>query len=470
MMHGDPTYAVVILLVMLAGISLAGLRAMRGGRGKSSEDYFFGGHSLGWPGLAGSLFVTLLWCGLCIGVVTGLGSDRLAWSVLAISLAAGLLVLGRIVGPQYLSHKSNTLPEFLGGTDSDAGARPIVSAGLLALTVLVRIPLSIVIGVRLMHAVFGWDFMTSALLLIAVPGLFVVAGGFSSMVAVHEAAAVATALGFGIGALTGSAGFSLEVAGALGVQGVPWFMLLGGMLTLALWLTCVDQGIVQRTLASRGPDLFRRGAIAASAAVLVATGTAIVSFLVREPVANSATLQPYLSPLVGAGIVAAGIAALSMQFMSAATLTTFDMPWWTREPGDDATRVLMGRLATTVVVLVSIVVASFLLVLGDGVIVWLLALYGVLAGPVAGVAAVRYFWMRVHGRAIVSTLLLMWVLGLFALIVRPAMMTDPASLIWSVTVLVAASVVVLIGATRILSPHVPAVPVTFEKRVGAPKV
>ncbi|HSQ74535.1 MAG TPA: hypothetical protein VLT13_03190, partial [Bacteroidota bacterium] len=110
-MHADPRYAVAILLAMLAGISLSGLRAMRGSRGKSSEEYFFGGHSLGWSGLAGSLFVTLLWCGLCVGAVVGFGTDRVAWCVLAGSLAIGLQVFGHVVGPRYISCRSKTLPE-----------------------------------------------------------------------------------------------------------------------------------------------------------------------------------------------------------------------------------------------------------------------------------------------------------------------------------------------------------------------
>ena len=59
-------------------------------------------------------------------------------------------------------------------------------------------------------------------------------------------------VGLGTGALAGSAGFSLEMAAGSGVQAVPWPVLLFGALLLALWSTCVDQGIVQRTAASRG--------------------------------------------------------------------------------------------------------------------------------------------------------------------------------------------------------------------------
>jgi SSS family solute:Na+ symporter len=401
---------ILIIVLVLAGIGIAALRATRGRKSAGTAEYFFASRSVGWMALAISLAVTTVWGIWSLFAAMPVSPGLPGWIIPGGVAVAGLLLQGMVFAPLYRTAQTTTIPAFLG---ERYGKRVgLLAAGVsVSLTLLVLIPFTILIGSRLLNALLDWELMSSALLMIAIPGLFVIAGGYHAVMATHFAGGIAAAVGAVFLAFHGFFPGDSVLHRLVPEAETSWMELLAGLMVVGLWFTCVDQYAVQRTVAARSSLAVRRGS--AGAALLVALGVCALAFGFgtssgeMELVGNGV-----VAGFVGAAIISFGIASLSGLFMSAATVFAFDLFQAGRKTGDEATQVLVGRLANTVVVIVAIMTASSISMTGVTSIHWMARAVAIALPPVVAILLLGVIWPRMHGGGAFWALGTGWVAGI----------------------------------------------------------
>jgi Na+/proline symporter len=172
---------------------------------------------------------------------------------------------------------------------------------------------------------------------------------------------------------------------------------------------------------------------------------------------------------LGSSILALAMAIISTDLVSVSTLLTMDLFGRAREEADGSALVLGGRLTATVSVFVSIVAASFLALLGEKVVPWLLDGYVVLAAPVVTVALFGFFWPRMRGRGGFWALVAGLVVGALHWIAEPQMMPLRSSILVTALALFAVTGIVLVGSNFPSAGGKAGRGVTFGKRVEVRK-
>ena len=470
MPNGASPYLLIVGTLVILAVVVAGLRGMRGGRGRSITDYFLGGHASGWRDLTASLVVTTLWGAWGAGLELSFGADVFSWGLLAGVTIAGLLLLGFVLAPAYRDAGVMTIPAFLGKWCGDGRVRASVSLTLIVLTLFVRIPLTIIIGGRMLNTFFGWDPVTSALLVIVVPGFFAVAGGYAAMMAVHGMVSIVAVTGLLCAGTAGLLGSDLLAVTPNGGGGTEWMILVSGLLLNTFWTTGIDQSVVQRTAAAGSGTEARRGALTA-AGVIGSIALVVMILVAWRPfgTASAGFWGGAVGSFLGSSILALAMAIISTDLVSVSTLFTMDLFGRGREQADGSAFVLAGRLMATVSVFVSIVAASFLALLGEKVVPWLLDGYVVLAAPVVTVALFVFIWPRVRGRGAFWALVAGLTAGAFHWIVEPQMMPLRTSVLLTALVVFAVTGIVLVGVSFVTAEGPANRRVSFGKRVEVRK-
>jgi len=469
MLNGAAPYLLFVVTPVMLAVVIAGLRGMRGGRGRNITEYFLGGQTSGWRDLAASLVVTTLWGVWGVGLELSLGADVFSWGLLTGATIAGLMLLGFVLAPAYRDAGVMTIPAFLGKRYGDGRVRVSVSLTLIVLTLFVRIPLTIIVGGRMLNTFFGWDPVTSALLMIVVPGFFAVAGGYAAMMAVHGVVSIVAVAGLLCAGAAGLIGSDLLAVAPNG-SGTGWMMLVSGLLLNTFWTTGIDQSVVQRTAAAGSGTEARRGAFTAAAVIGCIALSVMILVAWRPSGAAAAGFWGGATvSFLGSSILALAMAIISTDLVSVSTLFTMDLFGRAREQADGSAFVLAGRLMATVSVFVSIVAASFLALLGEKVVPWLLDGYVVLAAPVVTVALFGFVWPRMRGRGAFWALVAGFIVGAFHWIAEPPMMPLRTSVLLTALVLFAVTGIVLLGVSFLTGEGTAGRGVTFGKRVEVRK-
>lgn len=445
----SPTYEMLIVWLTLIGIGVAGLRASRRNKGKTTVEYFFAGRNVGWLALGLSLFVTTLWSIWSIAVGLSASGDISAWVITGTVASLGLLSLGVVFAPLFRKTDASTIPRYLGERFSKrVGAG--VAVVLIFLTLLVRIPLTILVGTQLLHLLLGWDLMASALLMIVVPGVLVVAGGYKAVMAAQGAGGIAAAVGL---IFLASSGYHLSASFAQGMPThadiVQWPM-LAGVLVLGAWYTCFDQFVVQRAFAGRSCATVRGGTgLAAGLVFLGVAALAMGSDLGASAANTSHAGNPIMAGFVGAGIISFGIASLAGHFMTVATIFTLDLLPAQRKVDGEPALVLAGRLTNTVVVILALLAASSVVFAGGWSIEWMAYCFTVAVPPLVAVLAIGLLWPRMHGRGAAWALALGWIVGIIQAFVTPQ---GIEGMIQNATVTFVSSAFVFVAVSLIFPP------------------
>ena len=406
------TYEFLIIVLGLAGMGIAGLVAMRRGKGYDTSGYFLAGRTIGPLALGVSLAVTTLWgvWSLSIGMPVSFGLG--GWIVLGAVAIVGLLLLGFVFAPIYRTADVVTVPAFLRGRyGSSVGlAAALVS---IVLTLVIRIPFTILVGSRFLNLLFGWELMSSALLLIVIPGLFVVAGGYPAIIASQGVGGIAAGAGLIFLAFNGFSYGETFPHPIFNESESSWVPLLTGMSVIGVWFMCIDQFVVQRAFAARSCATIR----SASGLAAVLVGIGVVAFaagfkdplIVANPVAGSHSVA---SGFIGGGVIAFVMASLSSDFMALSTLFTMDVVYANRTRTGEAVAVLVGRLSNTGIVILAILAASSVAFIGAGNIN--LMVQGVTAAvpPLVAVMSIGLLWPRMHRRGAIWALCVGWITAL----------------------------------------------------------
>ncbi len=382
-------YAPIIVLLTLAGVGIAGFRALRSSRVNGSVDYFLGGRMSGWWVLSGSFFVTALWAVWCTGVEMGFRSGVWLWTGLGAAMAACFLFVGLVLAPAYRQGGAFTLPSLIGEQSGSPALGATLSVASTVLTVLVRIPLTILLAGRMMQLIFGWDPVTAGLLIIVVPGVFAVAGGYAAVFAVQSGAAVAAVAGLIFFGSSGALDMMLPASAVPGLAGADPLLSFVVFVLVGLWSAGVEQSGFQRVNASASSSAPRRALIAVAGAMIVA------GLAVGVGAASRGTTQVtgggwtgLATTIVGTSLLMAAIASLASHFMSASTLITMDLFTRIRRAANESVIVLVGRLMSTVVVVFSILASSLLAFIGDTAVLWLVGAFAVIGPPLAVITVI----------------------------------------------------------------------------------
>lgn len=244
---------------------------------ETSTGYFLAGRSLSWFVVGGSLLLTNLSTEQLVGLNGGAyqhGMIVMAWEVWS-SLA--IVAMAVIFLPRYLKSGITTIPEYLelryGGT-----TRTLTSFIFLIAIVLNVLPFVLYSGAIFMIDVFGvaeiTGFDSRMNLLLITTSLALVGGCYAIFGGLKAVAVSDTVNGIGLvigGLMIPILGLSFIGGGSV-VQGlttiteahperlssigdndsnIPWSTLLTGMTLITTYYWCTNQGIVQRTFASK---------------------------------------------------------------------------------------------------------------------------------------------------------------------------------------------------------------------------
>jgi len=428
---------IVIVLFVLAMIGVI-IFSMRK-KNESGKDYFLSGRDANWLQIGSSIFSSNIGSEHLVGLagagfVTGMAMahwEMQPWMI---------LILGWAFVPLYDRMKIFTMPEFLELRFS-RGSRNVLSLLTIASLVLTKIAATIYAGDVVIRTLLGINsvvifghtidiFWVIALSLAFTTGVYTIFGGMR--VIMYTAVLQSPVLIFGslcilyfglhkLGhgsllsgweATKAAVGSNLHLIRSNADPEWPWLAILPGSAIIGFWYWCTDQYIVQRVLAGKNQQESRRGSILAGyfklTPVFIFLLPGMVAFaLTKMPEAGFSTngdaaytsmvahILPHgIKGIVACGMIVALMASLASKFNASATLFTMDFyrEWHPNASGK--TEVLVGRIATTVIVFAGICWVLVIKALHSNLYEYLQSVQGYLSPSIAVLFLVGVFWKR----------------------------------------------------------------------------
>jgi len=410
-----------------------------------SADYFLAGRDIGWLAVGASLFASNIGSEHLVGLAgtgaaSGLAVGHFEWLACLI-----LLLLGWLFVPYYLRSGVYTMPEFLERRYSPASRAYFTWVSVIGY-VLTKISVTLFAGGVVLRAVTGWNFWTSAVVLIVVTGLYTILGGLRAVIYTEVLQAVVLILGSATLMIVGL----VHVGGWSGLEArvppdffsmwkpvthpdFPWTGIIFGAPILGVWYWCTDQHIVQRVLAARNVTEARRGTIFAGylkilpVFIFVLPGIIAAALFtdIRGEAANSAypalvtrLLPAGLKGLVLAGMLAALMSSLASAFNSCSTLLTWDVYRKWRPQATEARLVAVGRVTAVILVVLGLLWIPFMKYDSSQLYIYLQSVQAYIAPPIAACFLLGLFFRRLNGAGAIASLWTGLVLGLLRLILE----------------------------------------------------
>ena len=417
-------------------------------KNKNTEDYFLAGRNVGWFVIGASIFASNIGSEHVVGLAgTGFESgapmahyELHAWIV---------LLLGWLFLPFYIRSGAFTMPEFL-EKRFDSRSRWFLSLFSLVAYVLTKVSVTIYAGGIVVSELLGIPFWYGAIGVVVFTGIYTVIGGMKAVIYTETLQAIVLILGSVIITYLGLH----EVGGWNELRNIviaespdhfnmwrpmtdpdfPWTGLLFGGTIVGVWYWCTDQYIVQRTLAANNIKIGRRGAIFGAYLkllpifIFLIPGIIAFALSIKDPAVFSIekadrafpmlvkTLLPVgLKGLVAGGLMAALMSSLASVFNSCSTIFTIDIYKKLRPLESEKKLLNIGKIATTVIVILGIIWIPIMEKIGGGVMYqYLQNVQSYIAPPVTAVFLLGIIWKRVNAEAAITTLLA----GLILLILR----------------------------------------------------
>ncbi|MFN2602482.1 MAG: sodium:solute symporter [Gemmatimonadaceae bacterium] len=423
-----------------------------------SSDYFLAGRDVGWLAVGASLFASNIGSEHLVGLAgtgaaSGLAVGHFEWLASFI-----LLLLGWLFVPFYLRSGVYTMPEFLERRYNPASRAYFTWVSIVGY-VLTKISVTLFAGGVVMRAVTGFDFWTSAAILIVITGLYVIFGGLRAVIYTEVMQAVVLILGsvtlmfIGLHAVGGWSGLQAKVPPDFfsmwkpsNHPDFPWTGVVFGAPILGIWYWCTDQHIVQRVLAARNIPEARRGTIFAGflkiLPVFIFVLPGIIAAALYQDVRNGQTDSAYpilvtrLLPigfkgLVLAGMLAALMSSLASAFNSCSTLLTWDVYRKMRPDASEARLVFVGRVTTVILVALGLAWIPFMKYVSPQLYIYLQSVQAYIAPPIAAVFLLGILSPRLNGRGALAALWTGFVLGFSRLVLELSKAKLTPGSIWS---------------------------------------
>ncbi|MFC2089797.1 sodium:solute symporter [Bacteroidota bacterium] len=375
---------------------------------KNTSDYFLAGRDATWIAIGASIFASNIGSEHLVGLAGAGASSGMAmahWEMHGWII----LFLGWIFVPFYARSGVFTMPEFL-EKRYNSQSRSFLSIISLVSYILTKVAVTVYAGGVVFKDVFGiefirigsWEidfFWVSAIGLVVLTGLYTTFGGMKAVL--YTSVLQTPILLFGsiailVIGLVKLGGWSemIEICRTVPVNDFgdnmtnlirspkdpdfPWTGVLLGSAIIGFWYWCTDQFIVQRVLAGRDQKQARRGTIFGAflklTPVFIFLIPGMIAFALTqkidpstgEPLLNLAnndaafsTLVKELLPkgftgIVVGGILAALMSSLASLFNSSSMLFTVDFYQKYRPNASDRHYVIVGRMATVVIVVLGI--------------------------------------------------------------------------------------------------------------------
>ena len=416
--------------VLIFGIGFSFARSNR-----SSKEYFLADRNVGWFAIGTSLFATNFssehFIGLAgSGATTGLAVGHFEW--LAVFM---VLTLGWVFTPFYLRSAVYTMPEFLERRYGPACRWYLTTVSVVSY-IFTKISVSLYAGALLMEALLGWDFYTSAVVMVLATGVYTVAGGLTAVIYTElvqaiillGGAIVLTLLGLnevgGWGALRAKVPADFfSMIRPMTHPDFPWTGIFFGAPILGLWYWCTDQAMVQRVLGAKNETHARGGTMLAALLKITPVFVLVLPGIIARALyadVNGDNAYPLLvlrllpTGLIGlmvAALMAALMSSLAATFNSSSTLVTFDVYRKLRPNASEAQLVRVGQIATVAMVVLGILWVPFIRTLSSQMFVYLQSVSAYISPPITAVFLFGVFWPRATREGAISTLIVGAVLG-----------------------------------------------------------
>ena len=441
MYHYLENIDVVLLILYIAVVLVIGL--YYSGREKTPTEYFLAGRNVGWIAVGSSLFATNIssehFIGLAgSGASSGLAVGHFEWLACFI-----VLILGWVFVPFYLKSGVFTMPEFLERRFNSSSRMYLTTVSIIAY-ILTKISVTLFAGGLLLHQILGWNMITSAIVMVVITGIYTIAGGLSAVIYTELIQTVVMIGGAVILTLSGLN----EVGGFQGLRTAlpadyfhmfkpanhpefPWTGIIFGAPILAVWYWCTDQVIVQRVLSAKNIQHARSGAIFAGFVkilpvfILILPGMIALALFpgIKGDEAYLALIVSKLLPvgvrgIVIAGLLAAMMSSLASTFNSSSTLITMDVYRKFRPNANGREIVLIGRLATTALVILGVLWVPLIRSISSHLFIYLQSVQAYISPPIAAVFIMGIISTRINGLAAMTALIGGGVLGALRLLLE----------------------------------------------------
>lgn len=411
----------------------------------SQQGYFLAGRSLKAPVIAASLMLTNLSTEQLVGL-TGQayrsGMSVMAWEVIS---AIPLIFLALVFLPRYLQRGIATIPDFI-EERYDKTTRIIIDCCFLIATGICFLPIILYSGSLAFNSMFHiteafgisqnaaiWAMAT----VLGVCGiLYAVIGGMRAIAIADVINGIGLVIGglmvpfFGLIAMgDGSVSAGIEklttehsqMMNSIGGSSdpVPIGAALTGLILVNTFYWCTNQGIVQRTLASKSLAEGQKGALLTAVLkmldplILVLPGVIAFHLFADLPAADMAypalvnNVMPL--PLVGffSAVLFGAIISAFCGFLNSAS-TLFSMGIYRRIINQQATPdrlVVVGRRFGFVVAIVSVLVAPWIANAPEGLYSWMKQLNGIYNVPLVTIVIMGFFFPRIPAAAAKAAML-----------------------------------------------------------------
>ncbi len=455
--------AVYFLIIFAIGVYFAR-------KEKTTTDYFLASRNVGWFAIGASLFVSNIstehFIGLAgTGASSGLAVGHFEWLACLI-----LLILGWVFVPFYLRSNVFTMPEFLERRFSRSSAVYLASISIIAY-VLTKISVHLWAAAIVMKGVTGWSPLTAAVILVVVTGIYTIAGGLSAVIYTEVVQTLvlltgAIALTFiGLHEVGGFAGLRAAVPASyfhmmkpMSDPDFPWTGIFFGAPILGIWYWCTDQVIVQRVLSARDEGHAKAGTIFAGFLKILPVFLLVLPGLIAfalfkdmfvigpngTPTNGDIAFPTLILNLLPTGLVGLMIAALlaalmggmASVFNSTSTLVTLDFYKKLRPDASEKQLVLIGRVATAVMVGLGIAWVPLISRISGQLYIYLQSVQAYISPPIAACFILGILWTRLNSQGAISSLLSGFVLGSVRFMLElayPGGAGAPSSIQWLIT-------------------------------------
>ena len=441
---------------------------------ETSGDYFLSGRSATWIAIGASIFASNIGSEHLIGLAgTGAsaGMAQAHWEIQGWMI----LILGWVFVPFYSRSMVYTMPEFL-EKRYNKESRGILTWLSLASYVLTKVSVTVMAGGLALNTLLGINFWVASLALVIITAIYTVIGGMESVLKTSVLQTPILLLGslvilwIGLKEL-GGWNAMMDICSAQPVNEYgdsmttlmrsgkdaefPWYGALFCSMIIGFWYWCTDQFIVQRVLSGKNQKESRRGTIfgaylkllpvflflipgmiafaltktpdsaigqqLAAALGVQADGT-VANPDIAFPMLVNTLLPVGLKGVVICGILAALMSSLASLYNSSAMLYTIDIYKRKHPETDEKRLVVIGRIATVVVVVLGVLWIFVIQALGKNLYDYIQNIQSLLAPAIATVFLLGICWKKTSAKAGMWTLIAGIVIGatrLVTMIINP---------------------------------------------------
>lgn len=389
-------YGSIVLLIYLFGVLCVGIYVSRK-KDRCSKGFFFGDGSIGWLVFGASWFLTN--CGRLSSLFSPFFPNDL-------TVIAALVVLGVLFLPLLLLRSRGIIHPVEQFWKNQKGK--LWSSFLSILVNAVQIFLVLSLCRNWSENVTGIDYTTTAVTMVVFVGMYTVIGGGTAVMWTQALQTAVFLIGV-IAALVMHQGIDTLVMTTVPTMEKGLTGAFAALPVLALWVWWIDRSSLQKILSVKDSREVWKGAyVTAGLLVVIVVLVALLSWTttnnesVVQRTSGLEIAQTLGRPFLIAGMFALLMSILAGSFNSIGTLCTTDFYTKIHPDATERELVLVGRLTTTAVIVMTILMIPLTIFLGVRSFIFLTSvlLYGV-----PPVVAVTLFSLHRNGQRGIGGLL-----------------------------------------------------------------